>query len=362
MVDNTKISPNQFTVLFTLFVIGDTILFIPANVTVLAKQDAWISALLASVLGVLLVSLYSLLGNQFPSKNIIQIGEKVLGPWVGKMIGLLFISFFFIDAGVILWQLGDFMKTQIMPETPIQAILILFLSIIIMGTRLGIEVMARAAEIFLPWVLILFVVLIISISPEIKFENIQPVLEDGIKPLFGGTIPIMGYYLESVILLMFFPYINQKSQATKAYISGMLIGSICLSIIIFLSITVLGADLTNRNMYPSYAIAKKINIGNFFQRIEALLAFIWYITLFFKLLICFYATILGLAQILKINNQKIVTLPMGIILVNLSLIIVPNSPYFIKFVLSSWWAFTLSFGLFLPLFILVISQLQKKNT
>jgi spore germination protein KB len=46
-------------------------------------------------------------------------------------------------------------------------------------------------------------------------------------------------------------------------------------------------------------LARKINIGNFFQRVEAVLAFIWFFKVYLKLTICFYVTAAGLAQILN---------------------------------------------------------------
>ncbi|MDQ0493800.1 hypothetical protein QOZ95_001962 [Paenibacillus brasilensis] len=38
---------------------------------------------------------------------------------------------------------------------------------------------------------------------------------------------------------------------------------------------VLGPDITARNIYPGYALAKKISIGHFLQRIEAIMATMW---------------------------------------------------------------------------------------
>ena len=38
------------------------------------------------------------------------------------------------------------MTTQVMPETPIESFLILFAGILVMGLRLGLEVIARTAE------------------------------------------------------------------------------------------------------------------------------------------------------------------------------------------------------------------------
>ncbi|OAH58343.1 spore gernimation protein [Domibacillus aminovorans] len=360
MIDNNKINTRQFTCLVILFVIGDTLLFVPSDVTSIAKQDGWLSALLAAVMGIFLVTLYGFLGKRFPSMNIVDISEKVLSLWFGKIIGVLFVFFALIDSSITVWELGDFMTTKIMPDTPINAILILFLSIIIFGIHVGVESLARTAEIIFPWVILLFLILVLSVSPKINLENIQPVLEDGVKPVLRGSLPLIGFYFESVLLLMVLPYVNQTKRITKSFVIGMITGSSALFIIILLSILVLGSHLTSNSIYPSYALARKINIGNFVQRIEAILAFIWFFTVYFKVTICFYATTAGLAQIFKIKDHKVLMVPLALIVYALALITAPSTTYVNQFLLSIWWTFTLSYGLFLPLLLITVAKLRNK--
>ena len=71
--------------------------------------------------------------------------------------------------------------------------------------------------------------------------------------------------------------------------------------IIALTILVLGPDITGRNLYPSYMLAK-INIGNFLQRIEAVMAVMWFITLFYRISLYFYAIAIGISQIFHIKT------------------------------------------------------------
>ncbi|GAA3313398.1 hypothetical protein GCM10020331_003420 [Ectobacillus funiculus] len=48
------------------------------------------------------------------------------------------------------------MVTQVMPETPIAFIHALVLIAVIFGSRLGLEVIGRTSEVFLPWVFLFF--------------------------------------------------------------------------------------------------------------------------------------------------------------------------------------------------------------
>jgi spore germination protein KB len=344
MLENGKIGVNQFTVLVMIFTIGSSILVAPSGLASEAKQDAWLAAILGVGGGLLFVWLYITLGNLYPEYNLIEYSEKILGRWLGKMVSLFFISYFFILSAFLLREIGDFMTTQIMPETPIQAIHILFLSIVIMGARLGLETLTRASEILLPWVIMLFLFLVIFLFPQFETTKIQPILAEGVKPVLRSTFTFLGLpFLELVVFLMIFPYVNRTKKAGKAFLVGTLLGGVVIIIITALSIFVLGADFTARNSYPSYVLAKKINVGDFLERLEAIVAGIWFITIFFKLTICFYATALGLTQTLKLQDYRPLLLPLGVLLIVLSLVVSPNFTYFHTFIATIWTPYSLTF-------------------
>ncbi|MDQ0883545.1 endospore germination permease [Peribacillus sp. V2I11] len=362
MLENGKIGVRQFTILVFLFTIGGIILIIPSMLASEAKQDAWISAILALGIGVLVIPLYRALGSRFPDKSLVEYSEGILGKWLGKTISLLFCSYFFVNAALTLRSIGEFMTTQIMPETPIQAIFIIYLGIVIMGTRIGLEPLSRAAEIFFPCVIFLFLLLALSLLPQIKIENIQPMLEEGIKPLFRAVIPYIGStFLELVVFLMFVPYNNRIQNIGKALWIGTLMGGIMLTIISLLTILVIGADLTESQVYPSYVLAKKINVGNFLTRIEVMMAIIWFLTIFFKLTVFLYATALSLAQTLKLKAYRFLTLPLGMILVVFTLVLNPNLIYIKTFNKDILIYYSLTYGLFFPLLLLGVAVIRKKR-
>jgi len=235
--------------------------------------------------------------------------------------------------------------------------------IIVMGVRLGLETIARSAEILIVVFFVLFLILVVFISPEIKFENIQPVFEVGTKTIVRSSIfLVVTSSVNAVILLMIFPaFINKTKQAKKSFLIGNLIGGIVIIIIAFLSVSVLGAEDTARQMYPSYELAKRINIGDFIQRIEGLMAALWIITLYFKAALYFYASVLGMAQILNLKDYRPLTIPLGMIAVVLSLVIYPNVIYQQNWDSTTSNSLSLSIGLFLPLLLVVVYAIRKKT-
>jgi spore germination protein KB len=267
----------------------------------------------------------------------------------------------FFTCVVYLRSIGEFLTTQIMPETPIESIHILFMVTVVFGVRIGLEPLARSSEIFFPFLVILLLSLFLSLSPQVHIENLQPILEDGFKPVIRGSFTFITYpFVELVVILMILPYVSQKESIRKNLLFGTLLGGSVLVVITTLAILVLGPYATARHLYPTYALAKKINIANFFTRIEAMLAGIWFITIFFKISLYFYATVLGIAQLLKLKDYRPLTFPIGMIMFVFSISIAPNIVYLFN-VSETYPFYDLTIGVLLPLLLLIVVCLQKTN-
>lgn len=123
--------------------------------------------------------------------------------------------------------------------------------------------------------------MITFLSPQIELEKIQPVFEKGTQPILRAVLMNLGFpYLELVLFLMIYPYVNQIKEAEKGFFVGILISGIMLSLITILCISVLGADEAANEHFPSFTLAQKINIGDFIQRVEAIMAGLWVISIF----------------------------------------------------------------------------------
>ncbi|MFB6800512.1 GerAB/ArcD/ProY family transporter [Peribacillus butanolivorans] len=362
MLEKGKIGSRQLTILVILYTVGDSILVIPSIVASEAKQNGWVYGIFSvAIAPLLVVFLYDALRKCYPDLTLVEYSQKILGKWLGIAISLLFISYFFISTATYLREIGDFMTSQIMPDTPIQVIMFLFMSIVLMSARLGLEPLARSAEILFPFVVILLSSLIILLLPEIKFQNLQPVWEGGLKPVIRGSIPFIIFpFIESVAVLMILPFVSQKDRIRKSLFVGQLLAGSVLIIITMLAILVLGVDLTAKEIYPSYKLAQKINIANFLTRLEAILAIIWFITIFFRFSLFFYVTVLGLAQTLKLQDYRPLVCPFGMILLAFTLIMAPNTVYYSNFILDIWPFYAMTFGFLLTLLLLTIAKVHKK--
>lgn len=363
MPDNWKISSGQFGILVALYAIGTAILITIADLASEVKQDAWISVITGIGISMPLIGLYNAIGDLYPNMSFVKAIEAALGKWLGKAVSILFIFFCFTGAVALVWIVGNFIVTQMMPETPVLYINILFMALVVMGVRLGLETVVRSAEVLFPWVIVFFIFLILSSTSNLKAENIQPVFESGIKPILRSALFFASIFsLPLVVLLMVFPAsLNKLKEGKKAFYTGTLIAGIIMVIIAVFSILILGSDFTARNMYPTYVLAKKISVGKIIERVEAVIAGLWIITIFFKATLYFYAAVLGFAQTLNLRDYRSLTLPLGMIVVSLSLVFFPNATDFIVWDTKTWPSFAIVYGFFLPLLIFIVGKIRNKK-
>jgi spore germination protein KB len=177
--------------------------------------------------------------------------EKIVGKLIGRILATLYICLFLYIAARILRDFSDLLLSTVLYETPILAVTIVMMLSISFGCYLGFEAIARASEIFFPWVLFFgfLFLLFIFISGLPKLENLQPVLEGGWKPVFQTAFPtIVSFpFGETIVFTVFFPYLNERKQGIIAGFSAIIFSGIILMIVTTIMVSVLGPFLAPKN-------------------------------------------------------------------------------------------------------------------
>jgi spore germination protein KB len=361
MDSKETIKARSFMILVIMFAVGTSILIAPGGLAIDAKQDAWIASIVGISINIALVLLYAALGNRYPNKTFVEYCIISLGPWIGRIVALLFVAFCYILASLMLGDMGIFLTSQIMPDTPMEILKIIFTLVIIVAIRAGLKVYTHAAEIFITWMFGLFIMLIIPSTPKFHFDQLFPLLEFGIKPVFKGAYNFLALQ-EMVVLLMFYPYVSAGAKDLRSrFIIGTAIGGSLIIIMTLSSILVLGPALTANQLFPAYAMAKHINIGEFLERIESVMMFLWILSIFIKITLTFHASVRGMVQIFKIKNEKPFVWPLAIGMIVLSSMCYPSTMFVINLLTHSWAAFSLVFILIVPMLVLCVSLIRRQR-
>ncbi|WP_028608292.1 GerAB/ArcD/ProY family transporter [Paenibacillus harenae] len=363
-MNNTQISAVQCAKIFYLFALGSAALILPSAVIAIAKQDAWISMLLAGPFNYLVLALYLSLADRFPNMSLAQYAEKVLGVWAGKAVTFTFVLFFLLLSSLVLRNISDFLGLSVLPQTPDWFIDITFMVVIIYGVFLGIETIARTGEILFAWALFVFIIITFSLLNQFEFQNFEPLLYEGIVRPIKGVYPILGFPIgEFVFLTVILPLVKKEDrpklrhELNKAVILLIVTGVL---LTVFL-IGILGVDEAARSPFAVYDMAKNINIEEVLVRVEILVAMVWIATVFMKLVLCMYVLSVLTAQMLNLTTYRPLVVPYSFLLVPLSMIAYRNAAHLKMFAMGVWTVYSVFYGMVLPLLLLVIAAARGKK-
>ncbi|MBE7683895.1 GerAB/ArcD/ProY family transporter [Paenibacillus sp. P13VS] len=362
MLEQGRLGTRQLGTLTFMMVIGDMMLIYPSVITSYAKQNAWICALIGIPLGMVLMAMFLKLGNMNPGKNLVQIARKYLGFWPGTVFSIIYLFYFLVGTSTHSREIGDFMTSQIFQFTPIRIIILMFVITLGWGIYNGLEAIGRTSELLLPIVIIFILVLSFCLLPKVEISHLKPFTDTNVVSLAQGILVSVTYPVgEAIAILMILPYTARQAHRTRDVIAAVGLGNLMLAMLVTISLLVLGAFLTQHNIYASFILSQKISIGGFFERIEAIMATSWLISTYFKAMIYFYAFIVGIAELFKLKQYRILLLPACMLVFGMANVVAPNLTFIVITIVPYWVDWDTTLGILLPGMLLLIVTFRKRK-
>jgi len=356
-----KITDHQLFSLAANGAIGGSVIIIPSILAGIAKQDAWIATLITAVCGLPVIWIYCFLGSRYPGMTFVGIIKKIFGKWIGFIAAAGYVFLLLTSSYNVPWYFGNFITTQAMPETPEYIINLLLITTVVIAVLYGVETIARTSELFMYFSSALFLVAMIFALPNARIENLQPVFENGVIPIFKSSVFLSGFMISPLIsLMMIYPVnINNVPQAKKSFFKGYLWGAFILFVATLMSILVLGSVITAVYQYPTYTLAKEINVGIIFTRLEFVIAASWFFTEFVIAVLFFYAGVTGFSELLGLKEHKKIVVPLGLIMSIMSTVVFPDAIYQANWVKLVWIPYIATYGFILPVLLLLVFLIKK---
>lgn len=358
-----KISIKQFIYLIMTIILSTATIFLPSFVAAQAEQDSWISVLLALAFCVPIYFLYYKLAMMFKEKIIFSYIEDILGIIIGKFVSFLYLLFFLHITVIMLRELLEIIRAAFMPKTPPITFALVTMVVVVYVVSKGFLAINRLNEIIFPFGMALLAFVIVFSLPLVRMENFLPVLENGIVPPIRGSIPIISWMLESVVLLTIFPHISYQNRALKGGIIALLLISFGLLLGV-LAIGIFGAKTTSDFKFAALEMTREIKVSQYFSRLDSIIMAIWIEGIFLKISIFTYIIVKGLAETIKCPDYRYAMLPIAAIMVPLSILVSTNIDDLYMFLQHYNYFEMVVFEVFLPLIIFIIAKIRKldKNT
>jgi len=348
--------------LTTCGAIGGSLLIISNVVASIAKRDAWMVPLATTVIGIVMLGVYRYLGIHYPDKTLIEIIESIFGKWIGLVISAGYVLLFISTAFRIPWHVSNFITIQTLTETPDYIIDFFFILATTVAVLYGLEAFARASEIFFYVVIGLFFMEMLLVAPNAKIENIFPILENGLAPVFSSLVSLSAFVTFPLVsILMIYPrHVNNPGRAGKSMFIGYLWSSSVVFVAILMSILVLGPDIASKSQFPIYHLSKEINVGMVLTRLESIITAIWIMTQMTISILYFYASVVSIAQLFKLKDHKSLIIPFGILTQVMTGVVFPSVIYQENFDSLVWPLYILTYGFILPVVMFITHLVRGK--
>lgn len=358
-MERGKISPVQMALFMNPAISATVLLLVPSITAKHAHQDLWLSPIWASLIGFFIVFIVYRLNKLFPKETMIEYSESILGKILGKLVSALFLFFYLHITGIIVREYGEFVSGTSLFHTPMAVIMgtmVLVCSFAVLG---GLEVIGRAAEIIVPVVLLLYVLIFILLIKDLEVNNMFPIMEKGIKPSLMGSIVPQSWFSEFLLISFFLPYVTDRKKGVKWGMISVFSVMILMVLTNMMNLLLFG-KLTASLTYPVMVAARYISIADFLEHLESIVMAIWIAGTFIKITVFYYILTLGTAQWLKLSDYRPIVLPIGFLILLFGLWSAQDLQELSHFLATSGAVYFLSVQVVIPIILLFVAIIRKR--
>lgn len=357
----TKISAYQLFSSIVLIPYGSALLFF---ITPNAKQDGWLAMLIYILPAILLQIVYTALWKRYPNDTIVTYMPKIFGKILGTILSIVYIIFFEYEAARSLRDIRSLITFSTMPRISFTLVTLILAIIVAYGVYVGIENLCRVGMVILALLVIFFIlewIFLFSTANALKFNNLRPVLENGILFVIKAGWKLITFpYGETILAAMFYPSVVEKSKVTKSAVLAVIFEGVLLTLTSIMFIAVLGVKFASTSLFPLLQTMRIMHVGEAFDRVDIFIMLIMVVGGFIKISFFTYGAMLGTAQLIKINDTKYLAVPFSLLIFGLALVIAKNYPQhiYIGQVLTLTYVH-LPLAVFIPIIALVVEWIKS---
>ncbi|CAM4191709.1 spore germination protein KB [Paenibacillus endophyticus] len=275
-----RITTLQAIVIIVIAIVPSSLFYIPSFVIQIAKQDGWISVLLALAVSLLLAVVIGHVCMEGNRKPLLEWLQSRFGKLISTGLGLILCVYYFVASAVIVRQFTNFMSEQALMNTPMAMLAGIIVLVSVYIASQGIESLSRV--IFVVFLFFMFSVglNIILIWGQFDFNQFLPIFESPPADHMEAMLMPLGCLSEIAVLLLLVPYLETPTSSIKVAIWGTVISGTIFVCVSMVTIAVFGTKIIGAISYPAFAAIGTVEIGHFIERVDVLLISAWTASMF----------------------------------------------------------------------------------
>lgn len=288
--------------------IGTSLLMLPRTIAEAAKQDMWISILLASVLIVVSFRIAAALAAYFPQYTSIEYHCILLGKFFGNVLNVMMLVLMLVVTAQFIRVFRIGVKIFLLDMTPSQVIVLALLLLAMYAAQHGLAPVIRLQQFLIFFTYPVFILLLLLGLLEIETEHFKPMLVNGIKPVLQGTAACWTAYSGPELAIgLLSPFIAQRESVTRFGMAGICAVALLFVLISGITLGVLGADETAELLIPTVMAYRSVEVPDtFIERIDGYLMIVWIAVCFITLVNWLYFIGFGVSRVMKLESSRAV--------------------------------------------------------
>ena len=353
-----QINDKEAICIFTIFVIGSTLI---VGIGGELKSDRWVAGIIGILLAMPITLIYARLQSIFQGQDIFDILTVLFGKIGGRILSLIYVWYAFHIGSLVIRNFGEFVNIVALPETPMFVPMLIIGLMAVFAVKLGIEVIGRTCAYILPILLTILVTVQLLGIPAMKFHYIKPILAVGIAPLLKGGFTSFSFpFAETVLFLGVFFTLQTKKSPYKVYFSGLIFAGIIIILSAIRNVLILG-ELGSSLYFPSHVAVGRIVVGEFIQRIEVSVAFVFAVASLIKSSIGLFVATKGLSKIFNLNDYRSIVIQTGLLMVFLAQILYKDIMSMTEWAMKVYPYYAFPFQVILPIAIWILAEIKKNK-
>lgn len=280
MKTNFKIGKVEAICATCIIMVNRIILNLPYGIIKNTGVGSPINLIYIGIIGLLFILILNKLFEKFPNSDIIDLSEYLGGKPLKLIVSFIFIAFFFITLFMTLADFANLLQIIYFNNSPAIFILLFFIIAILVSNLIGFRAIIKTICLIVPFTIISILITFLSIYNDFSLDKLTPVLGDGAYSVFVNGLSNLFSF--SIINFFFFfkPLLKNSYDFSKITITSFLISWSLLFLTIISLLFVLPITNDSSNINFLYLLARKISLGDFLQKIDALFILLWILSIF----------------------------------------------------------------------------------
>jgi spore germination protein (amino acid permease) len=350
------LTPNQFTSLLFIFVLGGAnILQLPNVLVKISGQDAWISLIIGSIYPLYIFFIATIFTKKHPKETILSLNKKYWGSVLGTILNFILMLQALLRMIFIVSNLILLLRVFVVGFLSPLKVLILIMCLAAYGAYNGLKVLGKTSYL-ISYIFIMLMILSISALKYGSLLNLQPVFSSSMIKIFDTSKTATSAYYGYEVLLLFYPFIDDPKYIKKSILKSF---GFCLIIylwVVFSTIFYLGVDIIPKSTFSFVLVFESIHIP-IINNFRFVFMFIWILISLASLSNYYYTVALVINDFVKIDLKKIIIFIYPIIIfLFVKLSNIPINKIIIEYIVP----FSIFFNIFLFSIMALLIKLKKR--